>query len=52
MKCDGKYKDYLTAGKQETVLNERRVAWKIAHIRFKVVTYTKLSLRHLEKHER
>ena len=51
MKCDGKYQDYSTAGKQKTEVKVRRVAWEQEHIRFKVVAYTKLSFRHLQKTE-
>ena len=51
MKRDGEYQGYLAAGTREIELSACRVTWKMARIRFKVVAYTKLSLRHLEKHE-
>ena len=52
MKCDDDCQDYSTADKQKTELNARRVAWEMEHVHCKVVAYTKLSLRQLEKHER
>ena len=52
MKCNGEYEDYSTAGKQKTEVKAPTVAWEMEHIPFKVVAYTKLSFRHLQKHER